>query len=759
VASPIPVRMLPLYAVTIFLGAALLFLVQPMVGRMLLPMLGGSPAVWNTSMLFFQTALLGGYLYAHTLTRIRSPRLQALCHIGVMLAPLGLLPVADPRLGSGPGATPPAVWLLGALAVTIGGPFFVLSATGPLMQRWFARTGHRSSSDPYFLYAAGNAGSLLALVAYPAVLEPWLSLAGQRLVFSAGYAAFVVLGLGCAVSLLRNPLQESAAPSRQARRARASGRSDGTSLEEGLTPSPTWRTRAMWALLAFVPSSLMLGVTQHISTDVAAIPLLWVMPLSVYLLTFILAFSRRPGMSPAAAAATLPWLVVVLGVVFLLHAVRPMWALIGLHLLMLFVASMLCHGRLAASRPKTSHLTEFYLLLALGGAAGGVFNAILAPLLFNSIAEYPLALALALLLRGPSARPPRLSRPVGWTVDAGLPLLVLGAYLGAKAGLDAAGLVGGPVQLVLWLGPVIVLMVLAVPRRVGFALAAAAVFAINLFSLGSPQHLLYARRTFFGVHRVEADAQDHWRSLLHGTTRHGLQATRPPLSRQPTTYFHPNGPLGDVFDSLRRREGGVDRVAIVGLGAGSIAAYGRPRQRYTFYEIDPAVVYIARDSGLFTYLKDSPAEVNIVVGDARLRLAEATAGEYDLLILDAFSSDSIPLHLVTLEAVRQYLRTLSPNGLIAFHVTNRYLDLRPALAGIADRLGLFAVDRDEPDYAVPESEASQGKCGSTWLVMARSIEDLGVLARDSRWTSDRSVLDVPPWTDDYASILSVFRWR
>ena len=748
--------MLAVFTLTIFVGAFLLFLVQPMVAKLMLPMAGGSPAAWNASMVFFQAVLLGGYVYAHLLSRLRSVRTQAGVHLVVVLAALAALPIRDPRAWEGPGDGSPVWWLLAALAACVGGPFFVLSTTGPLVQRWFSGTRHPSARDPYFLYAASNVGSLLALLSYPVLVEPLLTLSRQRAAFTVGYVVFGVLVIWCGMLAARVRLPAELG---RAQRRELGRRGLALAPAEDFAPPPTWRQRGLWIALAFVPSSLSLGVTQHLSTDVAAVPLLWVLPLATYLLTFILAFSGRPGLTPAKASRLVPWAVIVVTAMLVGEALRPVWALAGLHLLGLFVVGVLCHGRLAATRPPAPRLTEFYLWVAVGGVLGGMFNSLVAPVVFNDILEYPVALVLALLLRLPGARPTAGYRV--W-VERGLivlaPVASVGLYVGARAWLDAAGIVGGFLYPAMWLGPAVLLCAALASRRGAAAAAVGALLAAHALGLGRVRDTVYKERTFFGVVRVTE--QGKIRKLMHGTTQHGLQDLFSEQARYtPTSYFHPQGPIGDVFKAMVPRAD-FDHVAVIGLGVGTLAAYGGRGGTMTFYEIDPAVVRIARDLGYFTYLGDSLAKVDVVVGDARLRLAEAPDHHYDMLIVDAFSSDAIPVHLITLEAAQLYWSKIAPGGVLAFHITNRHLDLTPVLLGIGNRMGLQIMVRDEPDFKIPEVEVKQHKSGSTWVVLCRDASELGTLAHTDQWMLGRPGTDSPVWTDDYSNILSVlFFWR
>ncbi|HEX7958004.1 MAG TPA: fused MFS/spermidine synthase [Pyrinomonadaceae bacterium] len=811
-----------LFAVALFASAFLLFWVQPLAGKMLLPLLGGTPAVWNTCMLFFQAALLGGYAYALALTRWLSERAQAVAHVLLLLAAAFALPPAvDAAAASGvPAGAGPVWWLLKTLLVTVGPPFFVLSASAPLLQRWFSRTRARSASDPYFLYAASNAGSLAALLGFPVLLEPRLTLGQQGRAWGFAYVALAVLVAACAAFALR----ARAVPSEvdDGRGAAADGSAEASdSLPEGRVG---WRRRLRWVVLAFVPSSLVLGVTTYVTTDLVAVPLLWVIPLSLYLLSFVLVFARRRLLPRGFGARLLPGAAVLVAMVYLSGAVQPAWFLILFHLLFLFAASLVCHGQLADERPAPARLADFYLCLALGGVLGGFFNAVVAPLAFDTVIEYPLVILLASYLR-PAFRRARgtllglrlgarkkderkdesaavgrdESAAVGNSVrasegegpgTAGVGAEVGGAEVEGGGRWDVfdllmpllIGLLTAALLLVterfglnsveraaFTLGlPLFLLNHFFAPRPLRFALGLGAVMlAAALFS-DTGGRTLHASRNFYGTHRVETDGAEslHW--LRHGSTLHGKQFTDPARRCEPLSYYHRTGPLGSVFEALRARTtiadvkvGGIPRsdaphsVAVVGLGAGATAAYARAGEAWTFYEIDPAVVRLAREPALFTYLSAcAGAPVSIVEGDARLRLREAPDGAYDLIALDAFSSDAVPAHLLTREALALYLSKLSATGVVAFHVSNRSLELERVAGGLAADARLHARIFDDR-----RQDDGTGLDPSTWVVVARDPEFLGALANDPRWLPlDASTHRLVLWRDDFSDVIGVFRF-
>jgi hypothetical protein len=717
------------FAGTMLLGAFLAFSIQPLFARMTLPMLGGAPAVWNSAMVFFQSALLAGYAYAHGLSRSFGPRGQIAAHLGLLaIACLGL-PVAIGADWHPPVGGASILWLIGLMTWTVGLPFLAVAATAPLVQRWFAGSGHPAASDPYFLHGASNLGSVLALVSYPLLVEPRLTLREQNLLWTAGYGVLALAIAGCAIVVWRSRSADAMAS--------ATCRLD---QDEAIG----WPRRLRWLCLALVPSCLLLAVTTHITTDLAAVPLLWVVPLALYLLTYVIAFARRPWLRHAWTLKAQPFVLIPL--VLLFTWTLPFWVGLPLHLLCLFVSALVCHGELARLRPRAEHLTEFYFWLALGGALGGAFTALLAPLLFDGVFEYPIALAAACLLR--PARAPHAGRRA---MEFVLPL-VIGALIavhgdGLNLGLPDFGMFG---MLLVCVPSAVALYALA-ERPLGFGLGIAAALAAALLTADG-RTVVARERSFFGVYTVKRDPAGY-HVLVHGTTVHGAQRVNPAWWREPLTYYHRDGPLGHLFSALGAR---LHAIGVVGLGAGSVACYRRPGQRWTFYEIDPLIERIARDERYFHYLAECARDAAIRSGDARLKLQDAARGSYDLLILDAFSSDAIPMHLMTREALALYLDKLAPGGVIAWHVSNRNLDLAPIVGDLAADAGMVAwVRSDQPSRAALAGYRSP----SSWIALARRAEDLAPLVADPRWTRLQGRPDMRPWTDDFSNILSALLWR
>jgi hypothetical protein len=723
-----------LYALALILSAALLFSMQPMVARMALPTLGGTPSVWNTCMVFFQAAVLGGYALAHLLATRCSHRTQILVFVGWIGIGFSTLPI---RLVS-PGMVPtesPAVWLLGRLLIEAGLPALVLATASPLLQRWFNRIDGR---DPYFLYAASNLGSLGALIAYPAWIEPALALDAQAGFWRWGFLAWAAGVIG--ITFLR----------------RSAGRRPDPEIISEPHPAPDRLRWLAWIGLGAVPASLLQGCTLFLTTDLASIPLLWVIPLGLYLLTFILVFDVRSRAPVRIARLLLPYLATALLFAILTRATQPVLLLIALHLGFLLAAGLVCHGRLVELRPDAAHLTRFYLALSLGGVAGGAFNALLAPHLFHSIVEYPIAIALACAaLSGRKSISPDTRTARAWATDiaiaAGIGLGIVAIALPTHHLLQGQerlrdNLVFGIVAVICW-------TLLDRPRRLALGLLAAFTIGLGLQSHWADHQ--FAQRNFFGVTRVTRDPEGRFHQLVHGNTFHGRQHRDPVHRNEPLTYYHRNGPVGRVFETFRSLRPGNPgaQLGMIGLGVGSLAAYGIPGDAITFFEIDPAVIQVARDPRWFSFLADCPAgPPRIVEGDARLKLAQEPEGGFDLLVLDAFSSDAIPMHLLTREALALYRGKLKPAGWLVIHLSNRYLDLAPVIGALAKDAGIACRGYEDDDPSEPGQEASH------WMVLARDEAALGTLARAAPWMPPATPARFPVWTDQRAAIWPVFQW-
>jgi hypothetical protein len=732
-----------LFSLSLFVSAALLFAVELMVARLVLPPLGGTPAVWNTCMVFFQALLLAGYGYGHLGSQWLGDRRHAALHLAVLLLPFLVLPVALPSGWTPPGDSWPVPSLLAVLVVAVGLPFFAVSTSAPLLQRWFAATGHPSARDPYFLYAASNLGSMVGLLAYPTIIEPFSKgLAQQGRAWTAGYALFVVLATACAWTLWRPGKAKETMPVDPA-------------------PAVAWKRRLRWVVLAFVPSSLMLSTTTYLTTDIAAVPLLWVGPLAVYLLTFVLAFARRQVVTPEILGRWLP-LVALLAVLALLsEATEPAWVLMLLHMTCLFWVGLFCHTSLATDRPPAARLVEFYLWLAFGGVLGGAFNALLAPLLFSSLAEYPLVLVLACALRptprewqGEQTAAPRW---LDWVLPGLLALVIGGAVIVAQR----LRLEPGPLSLALVFGLPAVVCYTFLGRPLRFALGLAALLLAGTLFQGVYGATLYRTRSFFGVHRVTLDLTRSFRQLIHGNTIHGRQSLDPARRREALTYYHRRGPIGKVFTTMDKARR-FRSVGVVGLGTGALCCYAHRGQRWTFYEIDPAVEEIACRSGYFTFWQDCIEKTGVVPklvsGDARLTLAHER-DKFDLLVIDAFSSDAIPVHLLTREALEIYRARLNEGGILAFNVSNRYLDLESVLGDLAatarPRMACMALQ----DLSPSERDSREGQSPSHWVVLAEDAETLDPLRHTAPWGVVKGRPGRRVWSDDYTNLIGALKWQ
>jgi SAM-dependent methyltransferase len=730
-----------LFAATAFASAALVFLIEPMVARLVLPELGGSPAVWNTSLAFFQAALLAGYAYAHLLQRLRRLRAQAAVHLLALAAAGAVLPLRLHEPFGPPSPTHPIVWLLTVLTASIGAPFAVLSATAPLVQAWRARASDpQATGEPYGLYAASNLGSLLALLAYPAVVEPALALRAQTAVWSAGYGLFAILIAVLATFAARGSSGTGEARPEAARRS-------------------AMRERLVWLALAALPSSLMLGVTAYITMDVASAPFLWVLPLAFYLLSFVVAFSARPVIPPPVT------LLLQAGLVAACAAMLPFSALpfplqLAVHLGAFFFTALMCAQALVARRPATAQLTDFYLWISLGGVLGGACNAFAAPVIFDNIWEYPLALVLAGLARPWAER--RLPAEAWVMLGLGVITAMGATVLASFHNRFPTGAVLGDLD-------VFELLITALMSAAAIAafrlrrdglLFCAALAALSLGAEGAAEKAptTHSWRSFFGVLRI-SEAQSRGlggtvRLLSHGSTLHGAEALNPAFRCRPLVYYTPRTPIGQVFAAEEAAQSAL-RIGVVGLGTGSVAAYVRPADRLTFFEIDPLVVRIATDPRIFAYAsRCARGPVDYVVGDARLKLAEQPKDAFDLLLVDAFSSDAVPTHLLTVEAMRGYLAHLTPAGVLVLHLSNRNLELnRPAEAAAEAAGGAALVQQ----HRVQPGQGGDWESDEDAVIVGRSPAALARFAADPRWRpADPG--GVRAWTDDYVDLPGAL-WR
>jgi hypothetical protein len=723
-----PAAALPMFAVALFSSAALIFTLQPLFARMVTPLLGGSPAVWNTSMVFFQAALLLGYFYAHSLQRLRSMSAQMAVHAVALLAAAFVLPLAPSTLLGTPNVQQPALWLLGVLALSVGAPYLVASATAPLLQAWYARSGRPDAHDPYFLYGASNLGSLLGLLAYPVLVEPLVGLSAQGMGWSWGYGLVACLVLASGALIVRQPVAVQ-----KSRDALVNGVARATSD----APDATWRQRLFWMAAAAVPSSLLIGVTQHILTDIASAPFLWVPPLALYLLTFVVTF--RKGAGPAGPTL----LSLHAGAVALLVVLPKSPSIVFdvcLRLAALLVAALVCHAALAAARPHPSRLTEFYNYMSLGGVIGGAATALLSPVVFDRIAEFPLALAATLLLRP--------AQEVEWKPAADTFLL------GSVAVLVAVIFDWLPLE-----APLLGLFALAVfLNRARPWLAAPLVVTSMLLvdARGVSGELVLRERTFFGAYRVIAaqrpDGLAHM--ILHGSTIHGVQWRDSARASRPLSYYAQGGAVHEaVRAALPAARPG--HAALIGLGSGAMACVLRAQDRATFIEIDPAVAAIARDPRYFTYLDECPRRTEVRLGDGRLEMQRFEPGSLDVVLGDAFSSDAIPVHLLTREAVQVYMRALRPEGALVLHVSNRHLAVANEAVRVAAAEGFVARHWRSPTVRTDSTNAFENPSTSA-VVITRTEAAMEALGLGAHWKA------APPltgraWSDDFIPLVRTMR--
>jgi hypothetical protein len=672
-----------LYAATIFVSAFLLFLVQPVIAKQILPWFGGSAAVWTTCLVFFQFLLLFGYAYSDWTTRHLRPRSQVRLHAALLLISLISLPIIPDVVWKPAGHEDPVTQILGLLAVTIGLPYFLLSTTGPLVQAWFARSF--PTGTVYRLFALSNFASLAALVVYPPLIEPWTPTRTQSIAWSAGYVVFVALSAAAGFFSLRSAVQADGTPRVQA--------------EEPSVPPPTARHYTLWLLLSAMGSYMLLAVTNHITQNVASVPFLWILPLILYLLTFILCFEGRGWYQRRFFLG--PLAVILVAMAWGLNAggdIMDVTDAVPLYCAGLFVCCMFYHGELASLKPSPRYLTRFYLMVSLGGALGGLFVGVVAPLVFATYYEFGIALVVTGLL----------AMHLLWPLPKWMPATALGVSLVC-----------------------------------GFYFYQ----YIDELTRGTSVMM----RNFYGTLRVkdvgQPDDPNAVRRLMHGVIMHGEQYQEPNLRRQPTSYYGPDSGIGLAIRHYHDRP---LRLGVVGLGTGTLAAWGKPGDVFKFYELDPQVLAVAQSE--FTYLRDSRATIETALGDARLNLEREPRQRFDILVIDAFSSDSIPVHLITREALAVYLKHMQPDGIIAFHVTNRYLDLPPVVKMVADANGIASVlVEHDPD----ESDERYSRTDWTLVTRDRSFLQSTALQRA------QSEVEVPPrlslWTDDFNNLLRILK--
>ena len=723
----------PLFLLTIMTGSFLLFLTQPMIARMALPRVGGAPSIWNSAMLVYQALLLAGYAYAHFLARMR-PRMQVGFHVVLFgLASLWLpigLSAATPTVES-----QPAFWVPWFLLSSIGPLFFIVSAQAPLMQRWYAL--ETSRGDPYPLYAASNLGSFAGLISYPLIVEPLMTLQQQSWLWTAIYAALVALVALCALTVPAEAVE---------------------AVPEETEPAPTTRQILHWVALAAVPSGLMLSTTTHLTTDIVAMPLLWALPLGLYLLSFVVAFAQRRGVADFITVLAPLVILIAGGLAMSTGSQNPLF-LLTLGLLLLFVVAVALHSEMFRLRPPVGHLTTFYLAMSFGGMLGGLFCAIVAPLLFDWAYEHPLlVIAAALLVPQYELVPwrPGLARLLSYALPA--LALFISFFASTRAFLELVNYWEPATMLV---SIVVSLLALAcLGRRVAFAISLAALMLSyggwsTLQRTGSGDRT----RSYFGIYEVSRRYDGTAQVLTHGTTLHGIQNLEIGLETIPTTYYARRSGVGLALSNADSLYGARPRIGVVGLGSGTLACYAKPNQSWTFFEIDPAMVNVARDR--FSFLERCAPQVRIVLGDARLSLQRQPANSIDILAVDAFSSDAVPMHLITREALGVYGRAVQRDGIVLFHISNRYLDLKPVVADIAAREGWTAAVME---YVPSQEEEVLNATLSVWIALSRNpatIDRLVQLSGDDsmNWTMLERRPGFAGWSDDHASILPILNYE
>jgi hypothetical protein len=809
-----------LFAATLFVSAFLLFLVQPLIAQMILPLLGGTPAVWNTCMVFFQAALLAGYAYTHSATTYMPVKRQTLVQGGLLLLPL--IFVLPFTIGDWTPATEVnPIWsVLYILLLVVGLPFFVVATSAPLLQRWFSSTGHPSAKDPYFLYGASNFGSMLALLSYPFFFQRLFELPDMAWVWTMVYGVLVVLVGICAFVVWRAsapavllaagsdapPVPLPVAEAQQSITRRVGRQRVKPALMPTVAPVAkdierelTWPRRLRWIALAAAPSSLMLGVTTYMSTDIAPIPLMWIIPLSLYLLSFILVFARWPvpwtGTPHRIFVYLQPLALLTLGMIaFGAWNVNLMWTILA-HLTAFFACVMVCHGELAKDRPPARQLTEFYLWMSVGGVLGGIFNSLIAPLIFKSIIEYFLVLLVVLFLRPQThfwawiRRKPEPADDHGWEeylLDIGYAAcLGLLAYALLRLSLSQTfwrprnetaetydfarylwdkyeSMFGMPRRTAYsWARWTELLLIEGIPaviclafggRPLRLGLGVVGLFAVNYFMLYAGEtEYIYQNRSFFSVQRVRQDKSKNgtYNVLIHGGIDHGRQNMDPAVRDQPISYFYPTNPIGQVFTKLKEMDPSPP-FAVIGLGTGTLASYANKGQTAHIYEIDPAVLHLSEplEGGqtYFYYLQDAKkrgVNLEVILGDGRLMLKKAPPRFYQVLVVDAFSSDAIPTHLMTKQAIEMYLTKLKDDGIMIFNITNRYIRLAPVLADLAKEFNLICLQQsDGYDSRIPD------KFSSDWVIIFRKRSDTKQMAMDAALTVSGIVpgnISTMPW--------------
>ncbi len=742
---------IPVFSLTLILSASLLFSVQPMFSKMILPLLGGTPQVWNTAMLFFQVCLLAGYGYAHATTRFLNVKVQSVIHIILLFAVLFVLPFGIPEGWLPDETKDPTIWQLYLMTITIGAPFFVLAASAPMLQRWFTNTSHPDADNPYFLYGASNLGSMASLLAYPTIIEPMLNLSGQSNAWMYGFFALFTLVILSAIIIWND----------------TENKSDKTKKIKEHIPSVTNKQRLLWLFLSFVPSSLMLGVTTAITTDIASAPLLWIMPLALYVSTFIIAFARKPIISIPQARLMFDVLFIsVISLVVLTNDtyMNPFF-LIGIYLALFFSAATLCHLKLVHLKPHNKHLTEFYLFMSAGGALGGVFNAIIAPQLLILPIEFAIAVALVIVARFMTSPSKAVSLETiflsvirsfiakkedrknnNFKVEQILIMALLILFIFNKVLPDATYFIAG-----------LITLTLLFLRKTRITFAVVSLILLSIFPLRSNiysgDNIIYQSRNFFGVIRIID--KENQRILMHGTTNHGMQIkTEGKLALEKISYYSKYSPIFDVMSYYDLHGEDNQKIAVLGLGIGIMSCFQKDGRSYDFYEIDPEIMHLAENKEYFTFLSDCGSPYKTILGDARIKIKEQPNKGYDLVLTDAFSSDNIPIHLLTKEAISSYLSKTSDEGAVVLHISNRYLDLEPILTKTASELGYELLGHAK--YPPKSLNKEEHQYFPSHHVILTKSEKMKSFLRDRNWTNGMTNPKAKSWTDSYSNIIAAF---
>ncbi len=718
------------FTLSIFLSATLLFSVQPLFAKLVLPLLGGSSSVWNTAMVFFQGMLLSGYIYAHLISKYLKLSLQIVFHTIILSLGLFFLPLAIASGWTPPEGGAQSYWLIGLFAVSVGMPFFAISANAPLLQRWFSRTEHKDADDPYFLYAASNAGSLLSLCLYPIVFEPLLRLQVQTEIWAKGYWLLIAVILTAGIFAAFN--QKSQSPI--------------AAKAEIETSKATINQRLFWIFLAFVPSSLMLGVTSHMANNIASAPFLWIVPLALYLLTFVIVFAKKPIVTSRALVKFFPWIIIVALIAG--YALKPFVLVsIALSLMCYFIIALFCHGRLVEARPAATNLTEFYIWMSFGGVLGGGFNALLAPIVFSNVYEYAIVLVAAQFAvpkKVKSSFNEGYTRELTLVKYAFLAIIVYKISEWLNVDFRIGAIIGGGI----FLFGLSHFRGQKMTFFLDFGILASVVMIVPMFY----QKPILTARSFFGVLHVKEVQSDFGlvHKFVHGDTVHNYQFRDLALRKVPLAYYAP----GNTFDmaiQAARLHSPQMTISMVGLGAGAMACYEKPGDVWTYYEIDPAVVDMATNPDYFSFISDCSFEADIRIGDARKTLEALPAHSQDMIVIDAFSSDSIPTHLLTKEALGLYLSKLTEDGLMFFHTSNRVMDVSSVVVRLANDAQLESRLISTSDFL--DKEYGEFYNGSVGVLLGKKERLVAATQNNPEWKVLIPSSSVKLWSDDYSSII------